>query len=149
MSDDMARYASGEPLARTFVRPRWGSFPKPLFCPQGENRQEEIIIAETNRTRPYSYSFRVSEREKKTIESKVKQSGMTKTDYLIQALSDKPVVVVPNASEILLELKRQGNNLNQAVKNGHFGYNTQIALRSAVDELKKLYRKISGTIGGE
>ena len=91
----------------------------------------------------------MSEREKEIIERKVKQSGMTKTDYLIQALSDKPVVVISNASEILLELKRQGNNLNQAVKNGHFGYNTQIALRSAVDELKKLYNKISGIIGGE
>lgn len=123
--------------------------PSPCFVHREKIDRRKIFIAETNRTRPYSYSFRVSEREKEIIESKVKQSGMTKTDYLIQALSDKPVVVIPNASEILLELKRQGNNLNQAVKNGHFGYNTQITLRSAVDELKKLYRKISGTIGGE
>ena len=122
--------------------------PSPCFVHREKIDRRKIFIAETNRTRPYSCSFRVSEREKEIIENKVKQSGMTKTDYLIQALSDKPVVVIPNASEILLELKRQGNNLNQAVKNGHFGYNTQIALRSAVDELKKLYRKISGTIGG-
>ena len=149
MSDDMARYASGEPLARTFFVLVGEVSPSPCFVHREKIDRRKIFIAETNRARPYSFSFRVSEREKEIIENKVKQSGMTKTDYLIQALSDKPVVVIPNASEILLELKRQGNNLNQAVKNGHFGYNTQIALRSAVDELKKLYRKISGTIGGE
>ena len=32
------------------------------------------------------------------------------------ALTDKPVTVIPNGGEILQELKRQGNNLNQAVR---------------------------------
>ena len=36
------------------------------------------------------------------------------------ALTDKPVTVIPNGGEILQELKRQGNNLNQAVRRCYF-----------------------------
>ena len=106
------------------------------------------IEKKANRTRQYSVSFRVSDREKEIIENKVKQSGMSKTDFLIKALSDKPITVIPNTSEILLELKRQGNNLNQTIKNTYFGYNTESELLSTLNELKRLYSKISEAVGG-
>ena len=45
---------------------------------------------------------------------------MSRTDFLIRALTDKPIVVFERSGEILQELKRQGNNLNQAVRNCYF-----------------------------
>ena len=79
------------------------------------------------------------------MESKVKASGLNKTDYLIKCLSDKPIVNVP--SELLLELKRQGNNLNQVVKNCYYGKTIEQELFFCVDKCKKLYGKILSAIG--
>lgn len=108
----------------------------------------KTIEKKVNRTRPYAYSFRVSADEKTLIDSKVTASGLNRTDYLIRALSDKPIVSIESGNEILAELKRQGNNLNQAVKNNYFGDITEQELLSVVDECKSVYRKLSTAIGG-
>lgn len=110
--------------------------------------EEKTIEKKVNRTRPYAYSFRVSAEEKELIDGKVKASGMSKTDYLIRALFDKPIVSIKNGNVILAELKRQGNNLNQAVKNNYFGDITERELLSTVDDCKSLYRRLSSAIGG-
>ena len=103
----------------------------------------KTIEKRVNRARPYAYSFRVSEEEKRLLDEKVKSSGLNRTDYLIRALSDKPIVSIGNGNEILAELKRQGNNLNQAVKNNYFGDLTEQDLLAVVDDCKSVYRKLS------
>lgn len=90
----------------------------------------------------------MSETEKETIERKIKLSGQSKTDYLIRALTDKPIIYIGNGNEILAELKRQGNNLNQVVKNNYFGRATQDELLNAIKECKSLYKKLSDMMGG-
>ncbi len=79
------------------------------------------------------------------LESKVKTSGLNKTDYLVKCLSDKPIISVP--SDLLLELKRQGNNLNQVVKNCYYGKTTEGELLSCVSECKRLYVNMLSAIG--
>ena len=108
----------------------------------------KTIGKKVNRTRPYAYSFRVSEEEKRLLDEKVTTSGLNRTDYIIRALLDKPIVSIESGNEILAELKRQGNNLNQAVKNNYFGDITEQELLSVVDDCKSLYRRLSSAIGG-
>lgn len=122
-----------------------------LSAEQANNKNLEVntIEKKVNRARPYAYSFRVSAQEKELIDGKVKASGLNRTDYLIRALSDKPIVSIENGNEILAELKRQGNNLNQAVKNNYFGDITEQELLSVVDECKRLYRRLSSAIGSD
>lgn len=121
-----------------------------LSAEQANNKILEVktIEKEVNRARPYAYSFRVTADEKRLLDEKVKASGLNRTDYLIRALSDKPIVSIECGNEILAELKRQGNNLNQAVKNNYFGDITERELLSVVDECKSVYRKLSSAIGG-
>ena len=38
-------------------------------------------------------------------------------EFVIRSIIDKPIIVIERGGEILAELKRQGNNLNQAVRN--------------------------------
>ena len=90
----------------------------------------------------------MTQSEKELIDSKVKASGLSKTDFLIKALSNKPIVCIDNGAEILSELKRQGNNLNQAVKSNYLGNATETELLSAVEECKRVYKAISSAIGG-
>lgn len=101
-----------------------------------------------NRTRPYSYSFRVSEKEKGILEEKVKGSKLSRTDYLIKVLTGKEIICIPHGTELLYELKRQGNNLNQAVKNVYIGKETEGELKKAAEECKKAYRKLISALGG-
>ena len=110
--------------------------------------EEKIIEKKTvKRNRPITYSFRVSERERRIIDEKVKTSGLSRTDFLIRALTDKPVVVFERSGEILQELKRQGNNLNQAVRNCYFYLmrkSKSCPLRQSVKERTALCSPLSG-----
>ena len=110
--------------------------------------KEDIIIEKGKRTRAYAYTFRATEEEKAVIDAKLKQSGRTMTDFIIRSIMDKPIVNVASGAELLSELKRQGNNLNQAVKNCYFGYATERELLSCVDLCKETYRKLLAAIGG-
>ena len=111
--------------------------------------RKNIIEKKTvKRNRPITYSFRVSERERRIIDEKVKTSGLSRTDFLIRALTDKPVVVFERSGEILQELKRQGNNLNQAVRNCYFYPDEKEQVLSAAAECKRAYRALLSVIGG-
>ena len=90
----------------------------------------------------------MSERERRIIDEKVKISGSSRTDFLIRALTDKPVTVIANGGEILQELKRQGNNLNQAVRNCYFYPDEKDKVLSAAEECKRVYRTLLSVIGG-
>lgn len=70
------------------------------------------------------------------------------TAFVIRAITEKPIIVIENGTEILAELKCQGNNLNQAVRGIYNGLATEKEIRNCIAELKKLYRKISIAIGG-
>ena len=131
------------PNTRRQVVASLGSTPK---TPIKRNEQGGKVIG--NRTRPFAYIFRATDKERQIIDEKIKQSGLTMTEFVIRAITDKPIAVVENAGEILTELKRQGNNLYQAVRNNYYGIETERELKGCIAELKNLYRKIANIIGG-
>ena len=102
----------------------------------------------TNRKRPYAYTFRATEREREIIDEKIKASGLTMTDFIIKAITEKSVIVFENAGETLNELKRQGNNLNQLVKNNYYGMVMKRELSDCIAELKSAYKAIVNAVGG-
>lgn len=127
------------PTSRRLVR----EYPN---TPITKNEQGGIIIS--NRKRPFAYTFRATDKERQIIDEKLKQSGLTMTEFVIRAITDKSVTVVENAGEILTELKRQGNNLNQAVRNYYYDNDTRADLQSCVKELKQTYKSLVVAIGG-
>ena len=68
-----------------------------------------------NRKRNQTISIRLTTEEKKEIVAKAKQAQMTLTDYLIECSSNTDITVT-NLSEVLVELKRIGNNINQIAR---------------------------------
>ena len=101
-----------------------------------------------NRTRPFAYTFRANENEKNLIDKAISASGLTMREFVIRAIINKPVIIIERGGEILAELKRHGNNLNQAVRNNYYGLNTEREIKSCIADLKELYRKISVSAGG-
>ena len=70
------------------------------------------------------------------------------TAFVIRSITDKPITVIETGNDILAELKRQGNNLNQVARKSYNGFATEEEIRNCIAELKKLYGKISIAIGG-
>ncbi len=110
------------------------------------NKKGGTVIVQ--RTRPFAYTFRVNEQEKNLIDDKLTKSGLTMRDFILRSITDKPIIVIERSGEILAELKRQGNNLNQAVRNSYFGVDTEREIKNCIAYLKELYRKISFAAGG-
>ena len=66
-----------------------------------------------NRTRPKQIVIRLSEEELAQIKEKVEQSGKSQQQYIIEALTQSNIVITDGIKELIPELKRVGNNLNQ------------------------------------
>ena len=102
-----------------------------------------------NRTRAFAYTFRVTAEEKKLIDEKIKASGLTMTAFIIRAITDQPVVSIPDVGEILTELKRQGNNLNQLARANNFGSLAEAELLAVLADIKKIYAHVLNVTRGE
>lgn len=76
------------------------------------------------------------------------KSGLTMREFILRSITNKPIIVIERGGEILAELKQHGNNLNQAVRNGYYGMDTEQEIKNCIVYLKKLYRKISFAAGG-
>lgn len=79
-----------------------------------------------NRTRPKQIVIRMSEEELEQIKAKVEQSGKSQQQYIIAALTGKQIINTDGIKELVPELKRVGNNLNQIAKalnsTGYYDY---------------------------
>lgn len=69
-------------------------------------------------------------------------------EFILRSITNKPIIVIEQCGEILAELKRQGNNLNQAVRNNYYGMDTEQEIKNSIAYLKELYRKLSFAAGG-
>lgn len=70
----------------------------------------------TSRSRSKQVKFWASEKELEQIKKKVKKSKLTQSEYLLRSALDKNILVVDGLKEILIELSREGNNLNQIAR---------------------------------
>ncbi|MFH5877189.1 plasmid mobilization protein, partial [Clostridium perfringens] len=69
-----------------------------------------------NRKREKQIKFYVNEKEYDQIKKKVEKSKLKQQEYLIKSALNKKIIVIDGLKEILLELSREGNNLNQIAK---------------------------------
>lgn len=58
-------------------------------------------------------TIRVSEKEKKKLIEKSEIAKLSLSEYLIEQGFDKEIVIVDGLSEVVAELRRIGNNINQ------------------------------------
>lgn len=65
--------------------------------------------------------MRVTEKMDRLIRLKAQAAGMTITDYLEFCALDKTIVNFENFKDLLIELKRISNNLNQLTVLAHQG----------------------------
>ena len=97
-----------------------------------------------NRTRGKAVTLRMTDEEHcYFLEQMQKSKRKNQTDFFLEVLRDKPIIVVEEIAAALAELKRQGNNLNQVTRalneRGEFGESA----KAVMVECWKTYRQLS------
>lgn len=69
-----------------------------------------------NRSRTERLCLALTPEEKKLITDSAESVGMSRTDFLLNAVEGNRIMVMAGLYEVLLELNRQGNNLNQVAR---------------------------------
>ena len=96
-----------------------------------------------NRKREKQIKFYVNEKEYDQIKNKVEKSKLKQQEYLIKSALNKKIIVIDGLKEILLELSREGNNLNQIAKKINEGEQRDIKeMKNKLNNLWNLIEKI-------
>ena len=96
------------------------------------------------RQRPINISFFVSEDEYKTIQDKLKGSKKKQSDFIRDSIVDKEIINIEGIQELLKEVRRIGNNINQLTKLAHEGkINYSAELQEINGELKEIWQLLN------
>ena len=95
-----------------------------------------------NKTRPKQLSFRVNEEEYQKLQERVQESGKNQQEYILSCVLDKKIVNTDGIKEVIPELKRIGNNLNQIAKRCNEGgvLPSEAEVREQGEELKQVWQ---------
>jgi predicted PP-loop superfamily ATPase len=94
-------------------------------------------------------NFRVSEFEKKLLQSKVRRAKMRLSDFCRRAVFDKEIQYVEGLSGIVYELNKIGTNINQIAVAANQGRDASATLLAIRERLSKTLGTIDHVIGGD
>ena len=97
-----------------------------------------------NKTRPKQLSFRVSEVEYVQLLVMISESGMIEEEYILSCVLEMQIVNTDGIKELIPELKRIGNNLNQIAKRCNDGgmLPSEAEVRKHGEELNKVWQSL-------
>lgn len=87
--------------------------------------------------------IRVTPEEKIKIALKSKQANQNISEYLIKSAVNNEIVVINDLSEMVTELRRIGNNINQLTKLANSRIITCVELDSTKKELQKIWQSLN------
>lgn len=90
-----------------------------------------------------NYAFRISAKDLDTIKKKSKKAKLTVTEYITQSALGKEIVIIDGLPEIVSQLKKIGNNLNQLTMLSHQGVINTVNLDETEESLTAIYWKIN------
>lgn len=114
-----------------------------------QRRMEQMQKAEPpaepqGRKRKVQLNVRLTEEEAERLRKKVEQSGLTQREYILKCILGKEVRNTDGIKEVLPELKRQGNNLNQIAKKlneqGYVDYRQE--LPNTMKEVREVWQSL-------
>lgn len=103
----------------------------------GKEKSMKGAVHIVTRSRTKNIGIRVNEREWTLIRRKVQLSGLTLREYLLRCITGKEIVVHEGGNQVVSELKRIGNNLNQLTYLANAG-----RIYDCARELQNLYTEV-------
>lgn len=92
-----------------------------------------------NRKRSETLTIRLTKAEKAALTAKARKAKMTLTEYILAVSKDTKIVLPPDTTPIVLELKRIGNNLNQIASKVNSGVSYVADLTEVIENQNKVY----------
>jgi len=93
---------------------------------------------EYTRQRDNQIIIRFSDEELAELNEAISKSGLSKTDFFLQNLRQANIIIVDDLKDICIELKKQGINLNQALRHYHeTGFTEKI--KTAIYNCNEIY----------
>ena len=95
------------------------------------------------RVRSHQVSFRLSDKEYALLQKKLTASGLSLTEFFIETIRGKEIIIISDFLPLLGELKRQGVNLNQLVRRvTQFSPVAEKEILTTLQECQTTYRKL-------
>ncbi|HCF64843.1 MAG TPA: plasmid mobilization relaxosome protein MobC [Clostridiales bacterium] len=112
-------------------------YPNPI---KGKDR---LIMVEKKQNKNRHFNFRVNEKEYNKIKSQIEKSKLNTSEYLLRTAMDKDIIVVDGLEEIIMQLRKIGNNINQLTKLCNQGRITNINLEDVKKEVKSIWQLLN------
>lgn len=94
-----------------------------------------------NKKRQNTAAFRLSDSERQVLKDRIKNSGMSSQEFLLRSSLERPIMNVEVFQALLVELRKQGTNLNQIARACNSGRQMD-----AAESAKAAARKIERTV---
>ena len=114
-----------------------------FFRKKNTPQETPVSKRKPNRERSERLSLGLTPEEKNMISDGAKAAGMSRTDFVIAAVKGTKVVVISALPELLLELSRQGNNLNQLTRHiNQRGYVSRETIERTCQSCRSAYTEL-------
>lgn len=100
-------------------------------------------MTEKKQNKNRHFNFRVNEKEYNKIKSKIEKSKLNTSEYLLKTAMDKDIIVIDGLEEIIVQLRKIGNNINQLTKLCNQGKITNINLEEVKKGMKYIWQLLS------
>ena len=87
--------------------------------------------------------IRVTPEEKMLITTKSKEANKSISEYIIKSSIGKEIIVIKELPEMITELRRIGNNINQLTRLANSQIITCVDLEDTKKELQKLWQSLN------
>lgn len=97
-----------------------------------------------SRKRNKQLNIRLTEEEYQKLMYNINKSKLSQSEYIRKSILRKDIIVIDGIKELLIEIKRIGNNLNQLTKAVNSGMIADISndLKYIKSELKEVWQEI-------
>ena len=87
--------------------------------------------------------IRVTKQEKERLIKKSQEAEMSLSEYMIEQALERDIIVVEDVKNLVYELRKIGNNINQLTRLANSGMIKVVYLDEAKEELKKIWRGLT------
>ena len=100
------------------------------------------------RKRKILVAFWLDDDEFLLLKNKISATGFTRSGYLRKSSLDKNITVIPGIRDLVIEIKRIGNNLNQITRCVNEGLVKILGsdLSGIKEDLKKVWKQLAETL---
>jgi len=109
----------------------------------------KIIARRPKRKRKHHISCYLDDKEYMSYRDKRSKTYYNQSEYIRKCVLDKKITVIPGIRDLVIDLKRIGNNLNQLTHRVNSGEVTVLGdnLKEIKDDLAVVWSSLSNVIG--